>query len=69
MPRLTVEFPEKAYEMIKSLSQRQGVSKTEVLRRVLALYHYVCQEVEKGRKLVILNESGGVIKEIVWYNN
>jgi flagellin-specific chaperone FliS len=69
MPRLTVEFPEKAHEIIERLSQRQGVSKTEVLRRVLALYNYVWQEVEKGRKLVILNESEEVIKEIVWYNS
>lgn len=66
MPKLTVEFNERMNEMLEQLAVKDDTSKVNVLRRALALYKYVEDEVEKGegRRLAI-TEDDKVIKEIV----
>jgi hypothetical protein len=66
MARLTVQFPEQTSEVLAELSDREQVSKTEVLRRALALYKYLEQETRDGkRKVAIADENDNVVKEIV----
>lgn len=67
MARLTVQFPEKTSEMLSDLADREEVSKTEILRRALALYKYLETEVQKGkgRKIAITDEDDKILKEIV----
>ena len=66
MARLTVQFPEKTSEILEKLSEDNQVSKTEVLRRALALYKYLDDEVRKGKgkKLTIADEDDKILKEI-----
>ena len=67
MPRMTVEFPDEANEMLRDLAKKGQTSKVDVIRRALALYNYVQREVkEKDRRLLITGSDDEAIKEIVF---
>jgi len=66
MARLTVQFPEATSEILTELSAKDQVSKTEILRRALAVYKYLEQETRGSKhNVAITDENGKVIKEIV----
>jgi predicted transcriptional regulator len=67
MARLTVQFPERTNQILKELAEKDEISKTEVLRRALALYKYLENEVrqEDGRKIAVANKDDKILKEIV----
>ena len=66
MARLTVQFPEATSEILADLSAQDQVSKTEILRRALAVYKYLEKETRGGkRKVAITDENGKVVKEIL----
>jgi len=65
--KLTVQFSEEGTRALDELARKVGTTKTDVLRRALALYDYVERELEKddGRNLSITDSSGAPIKDIV----
>jgi hypothetical protein len=66
MARLTVQFPKATSDILEELSSEDQVSKTEVLRRALAVYRYLEKETRGGkRKVAITDENGKVIKELL----
>lgn len=65
MPKLTVEFNDKMNSILDDLSQAEGIPKTQVIRRAIALLKYAEDERRKGHKLTIADENDRVIKEIV----
>ncbi len=66
MPRLTIEFPDQIDEILKDLAKKGHTTKVDVIRRALALYNYVNQEIkEKDLKLAVSNDKDEVLKEIV----
>ncbi len=66
MARLTVQFSDPTSELLAELSAKDQVSKTEILRRALAVYKYLEQETRDGkRKVAITDENDKVLKEIV----
>lgn len=66
MARLTVQLPEQANEVLADLSEKGEVSKTEILRRALAVYKYLDNETRDGKhKVAIADENGKVVKEIL----
>jgi len=67
MARLTIQFPERTSKILEELSEDNEVTKTEVLRRAVALYKYLDEEVRKGKgkkKVVIADEDDKILKEI-----
>lgn len=67
MARLTIQFPERTSKILEELSEDNEVTKTEVLRRAVALYKYLNEEVRKGKgknKVVIADEDDKILKEI-----
>ena len=67
MARLTIQFPEKTSRTLTELSDRDKRPKTEILRRALALYKYLEDEVRKedGRKVSITTKEDKIIKDLV----
>lgn len=66
MARLTVQFPDPTSEILAELSARDQVTKTEILKRAIALYRYLEKETRDGkRKVAITDENDKVVKEIV----
>lgn len=66
MARLTVQFPDATSEILAELSERDEVSKTEILKRAIGLYRYLEKETRDGkRKIAIADENDKVLKEIV----
>lgn len=66
MARLTVQFPDATNEVLTELSEKDQVSKTEIIRRALAVYKYLETETRDGKhKVAIIDENGKVVKEIL----
>ena len=67
MAKLTVEFSDGMTKLLESLARKNGTTKVDVIRRALALYNYVDEEVleKKGRKLSITEDDNKVIKDLI----
>jgi hypothetical protein len=63
--KLTVQFSGKADEDLETLAREQGVPKSHVIRRSVALLKYLEDERSKGNKVAITDEDDRVLKEIV----
>ncbi len=67
MPRMTIEFPDKVNTLLEELAKKDQISKTEVLRRALALYSYAHEETEeKNRRVSITDEHDRIVKDILF---
>lgn len=65
MSKLTVTFSGKIDDDLDHLAHEQGIPKTQVIRRAIALMKYLEDEREQGRKVAITDEDMTVLKEIV----
>jgi hypothetical protein len=66
MRKLTVEFPERATEIITQLACKAGIPNVQILRRAIALLYYCSNERLKGRRICIVGPDNQVKKEIVF---
>ena len=67
MPRFSVEFPDKANEVLEKLSKTEQISKQEVIRRALALYNYIRDQGVDGseKKVSITTKDDEILKDIL----
>lgn len=67
MAKLTVQFPTQTSEILSTLSTKEEITKTEVLRKALSLYKYLKEETSKqdGRKISITDKDDKILKDIV----
>ena len=65
MGKLTVQFTGRIDDDLEALAKEQGVPKTQVIRRAVALMKYVEDERARGHKLSITDENDHVVKDIV----
>ncbi len=65
MPKLTLQFNDKLDAILSELAVKEGLPKTQVVRRAIALLRFVETEKEKGNKLAIADKDDRVLKEIV----
>ncbi len=66
MPRITIEFSNDLDNILKDLAKQGNTTKVEIIRRALALYHYVNKEVKhKNLKLSVSDENDELLKEII----
>ena len=67
MAKLTVEFSDGMTKLLESLARKNGTTKVDVIRRALALYNYVDEEVldKKGRKLSITESDNKILKDLI----
>jgi predicted transcriptional regulator len=69
MAKLTVEFSDQLNEVLDELAKKEQTSKTQVLRKAIALMKVVDNETNgaegKERKLTIADANDNVVKEIV----
>ena len=66
MPKLTIEFNDGWNGMLEKLAAKEGRTKVDIIRRALALYKYVEEEVgESDKRRLAIAEDDKVLKEIV----
>ncbi|MDP2935030.1 MAG: hypothetical protein Q8O86_00910 [Dehalococcoidia bacterium] len=66
MAKLTVEFNDRMNQMLEDLAAKDKTTKVSVIRRALALYKFVEEEVkDKDKRRLAITEGEKVIKEIV----
>ena len=70
MSKMTVDFNEEVTEMLNDLAKKEGRTKVEILRRAIAIYSYLDDEVrkgkEEGRQVAVTDKDKNILKEIVW---
>ena len=68
MPRYTIDVGDKFDSILKELSVANETTKSEIIRKAVALYSYLSQELEnkeRGKKLSITDREDRVLKDIV----
>lgn len=65
MGKLTVQFTGRIDDDLETLAREQGIPKTQVIRRAVALMKFVEDERAQGRKLSITDSNDQIIKDIV----
>lgn len=63
--RLTVDVPQDTYELIESLANEIHASKSDVLRRGVALMKIAVEAQKEGKKFGVADEGQELSKEIV----
>lgn len=66
MSRYTIDFNRKFDNMLSCVAKDNGVTKAEVIRRAVALYAYLQNELDDNEKLSITSsDSDAVLKDII----
>lgn len=67
--KLTVEFNAGMTDILEEMAETNGTSKVDVIRRALALYFYVWEEVKQKDKTfklsVVTKENDKVVRDII----
>ncbi len=64
--KYTFALPENVAKRLDELSEQESMSKSEMLRRTIALYSYVYREVvEADKKLCVVDQNDQISREIV----
>jgi Ribbon-helix-helix protein, copG family len=64
-PRLAMEVSSELAELLDKLAAKSHTTRTEVLRKAVALLDVLTQAKDVGRKIGILDENDKLIQEIV----
>lgn len=63
--RLSISLSADAAELLESLSEEQGVSLSEVIRRALATEAYIQREIQQGSRILI-QKADEQIREVIF---
>jgi len=67
VPRLTIQFDRQIDKMLKELAERKGATKVDILRRALATYKHLDDEIFDGDKCVSITSAkeNKILKDII----
>lgn len=64
--RLSVNMNEETAQALKELTKKQGLSLTETVRRAIAVYRFIFNEVKDRKRIVLtMNPDGTDKREVV----
>jgi tRNA pseudouridine-54 N-methylase len=63
--RLNVNLNQETANALKELSESQGLTMTEVIRRSISIFKYLTDEIEAGRKIHTMDQDGRNVREMV----
>lgn len=64
-PRLNVNLNEETAELLRRVAKARGISYTEAVRRAIAVWAFVEDEVEQKHRVQSYDPEGGLIRELV----
>ena len=64
-PRLSVNISDKTAEELRALAEGRDTTVTEAIRRAVAVYAFVEQEVRSGKTLRVVEADGRTATEVV----
>ena len=68
---MTVEFNDRMNDILEEMADKKGTTKVDILRRAVALYKYITNELHCRRtgdpvkRLVIRNLDDVILKEVI----
>ena len=67
MSNLTIQLGDKTNQLLEQLATEKSTTKTEIIRRALAMYKYLDDETRDGDKRVSITsvKDGNIIKDII----
>ena len=67
MPKLTIKFDDKINKILQDLAQRKDTTKVDIIRRALATYKYLDDEIldEEKRISVTSAKEDKIIKDVI----
>ena len=64
--RISLDVNQAQNDRLDAIAEEIGISKSDVLRRALALLDRAVKESKAGNRIGFLNESDQMIRELVW---
>ena len=64
MGRLSVQFDNKLSNKLAQIAKEKGVSKTEIIRRAIATYDTLGEEINDDGKIMVVKENK-VVKQLI----
>lgn len=65
MIKLSLNFSTETNQILEQMSEESHVSKSDILRRSIALMKYALDAKKEGKKLGKINENGEVVSELI----
>lgn len=65
MPRFTIDVGDKFDRLLTDLARTDETTKSEIVRRALAIYGRLREETDEGNKVAIVDSKHKVLKEVV----
>ena len=66
MAKVTFELDDKLDDVLGALARKQGLKKSQMLRRSIALMKFLEDERDQGNRVAITDNHGDVLREIVF---
>lgn len=63
--RLSVNLNSETAAALRQIAAERGISATEAVRRAIAVYKFVEDEVQEGRTIQTLDKSSNEVRELV----
>lgn len=63
--RLNVNLNAATAEALKRMSEEQGVSLTEVVRRAISVYNFIDEEQRNGNRIQTADPEKGAVRELI----
>lgn len=65
LTRLCVNLNQESADYLQEYASDKGVSLTEAVRRVIGVSKFVHDEADSGRKILVVNNKGRPLKEVL----
>jgi hypothetical protein len=63
--RVSLDMSPEANDLLESLASLHGTTKSQILRRAVALYHVASEASASGNRLAVVDKDKKVVSEIV----
>lgn len=66
MPKLTIQFGDEMDKLLKDLASEKHTTQTEIIRRALATYKYLNDELkDEDKRISVRTENKKTIKDVI----
>lgn len=63
--RVSLDMSPEANDLLESLASAHGTTKSQVLRRAVALYHVASEAQARGNRVAVIDQDKKVVSELV----
>ncbi|WP_295994980.1 ribbon-helix-helix protein, CopG family [Rugamonas sp.] len=63
--RVSLDMSPEANDLLENLASAHGTTKSQILRRAVALYHVASEAKARGNRIAVIDQDKKVVTEVV----